>query len=137
MSDNKTRMRRFFDAMSSGSLAAIDAALDEGYAENVVYHGMGDEIVGREGMRAMLHGYHTAFPDMQLTVGSLVEEGDMVVTRFTVQGTQTGEFQGQPPTGKSVRMQIISMTRMSDGQIVEEWEEGDLLGMLKQLGLVA
>ena len=58
----------------------------------------------------------------------------MVVTRFVATGTNTGEFNGKPPTGKAVRMQVISMTRLVDGKIAEEWEEGDMLGMMGQLG---
>jgi len=98
---------------------------------------MGDELSGRDDMKALVGGYMTAFPDMKISVESQVEEGDMLVTRFVAEGTNTGEFQGQPATGKPVRMQLITMTRIVDGQIVEEWEEGDLLGMLKQLGLAS
>jgi predicted ester cyclase len=137
MSDNKALLRNFFDTMNTGSLEAVEAAIDQGYAENIVYHGMGDELSGRDGMKALVGGYMTAFPDMKISVESQVEEGDMLVTRFVAQGINTGEFQGQPPTGKPVRMQLISMTRIVDGQIIEEWEEGDLLGLLKQLGLAS
>ena len=134
MADNKAMLREFFDTMSTGDVAAVEATIEAAYAEDVAYHGMGEEISGSDGIKQLVRGYMTAFPDMKTTVESQVEEGDLLVTRFVAEGTNTGELNGQPPTGKPMRMQLISMTRIVDGRVVEEWEEGDLFGMLAQLG---
>ena len=69
-----------------------------------------------------------------MTIEAQVESGDMVVTRLVASGTNSGEFDGKAPTGKAVRVSLISMARFVDGKVAEEWEEGDLLGMMAQMG---
>ena len=132
--NNSVTARRTLDAISSGDLAAVNATIVECYTPDCTYHGMGEELSGHAGLKGLVSGYLTGFPDITLTVEGQVEAGDVVVTRFVATGTNTGEFNGKPPTGKAVRMQVISMTRLVDGKIAEEWEEGDMLGMMGQLG---
>ena len=61
-------------------------------------------------------------------------EGDLVATRFTAAGMQTGPFQGIPPTGRRVTYSGIDINRIADGRIVEAWVSYDALGLLEQLG---
>jgi predicted ester cyclase len=63
-----------------------------------------------------------------------VAEGDLVATRFTAAGMQTGPFQGIPPTGRRVTYSGIDINRIADGRIVEAWVSYDALGLLEQLG---
>ena len=51
-------------------------------------------------------------------------------------GTNTGEFFGAPPTGKSIDVGAVSTFRIVDGKIVEDHICEDTLGMLKQLGVI-
>jgi predicted ester cyclase len=43
---------------------------------------------------------------------------------------------GVAPTGKRVTMTGISIHRIADGKIVEEWQQWDSLGLMQQLGVV-
>jgi predicted ester cyclase len=43
---------------------------------------------------------------------------------------------GIPPTGKNVVITGISIYRLSEGKIAEEWRNRDTLGMLQQLGIL-
>jgi predicted ester cyclase len=43
---------------------------------------------------------------------------------------------GIAPTGKQVTLSGIVIDRIVSGKIVEEWEEWDSLGMMRQLGIV-
>jgi len=63
-----------------------------------------------------------------------VAEGDKVVARWTSFGTHNGDFMGISPTGKQVTTSGITIFRLQDGKIVEEWSESDMLGMLQQVG---
>jgi predicted ester cyclase len=79
----------------------------------------------------------TALPDIKLTVEDIFGEGDRVFSRARLQGTNTGEFNGMPPTGKSIDIRwIMNACRVQDGRIVEEWETVDQMEILRQLGLV-
>ena len=51
-------------------------------------------------------------------------------------GTHRGELMGIEPTGKSVSVEAISVFRIADGKIAEEWTVWDALGLMQQLGTV-
>jgi predicted ester cyclase len=59
-----------------------------------------------------------------------------VVNRTTFSGTHQGEFQGIAPTGKRITITSISVSRITNGKVVEDWTVLDMLGMLQQLGVV-
>ena len=67
----------------------------------------------------------------------MIAEGDKVVVRFTWSFTHTVPFAGAAPTGKYISWTGISINRLSDGKIVEEWANFDDLGWHRQLGLIA
>ena len=54
--------------------------------------------------------------------------------RTTNRATHSGDFQGIPPTGRSISFGQIAIYRMVDGKISEIWEEADLFGLMQQLG---
>jgi steroid delta-isomerase-like uncharacterized protein len=113
------------------------SGFDRYYAEDVVYHGNDGEIRGRDQVKAYLLTFMTALPDIKLTVEEIFGEGDRVFSRARLQGTNTGEFNGMPPTGKSVDISwIMNVCRVRNGKIVEEWEILDQLELVRQLGLV-
>jgi predicted ester cyclase len=79
----------------------------------------------------------TSFPDLRLTILDLVAEGEKVVVRWLMQGTDLGGYRGHPPTGRSIRLTGITLMRMEGNRIVEEWNEVDIAGLLRQLGFVS
>lgn len=78
----------------------------------------------------------TTFPDIRLTISDLVVEGEKVAVRWILQGTDLGGYEGHLPTGRPVRLTGITIIRMEQDIIVEEWNEVDIAGMLRQLGFV-
>ena len=81
--------------------------------------------------------YRSAFPDMTLTIEQQISEGDTVVTRWTARGTHEGELFGIAPTGKRVSVGGVVISRVIDGQLVEDYESYDVHGMMRQLGVLA
>ena len=65
-----------------------------------------------------------------------VAEGDLVVTRWSADGTHLGDFMGHPGSGRRVRVQAIHIHKITNNRIAVLWEEIDLLGLGKQLGIV-
>ena len=55
---------------------------------------------GHAGVRAMVEGAWTAFPDYHEKVHELIAEGDRVVLHLTISGTQQGQWGPLPATGK-------------------------------------
>ncbi len=64
-----------------------------------------------------------------------IAEGDLVMNRLTVSGTQQGEFMGHPGTGQTFEVTMINIMRIRDGLVVDEWDEFDTLSFLSQLGV--
>jgi predicted ester cyclase len=77
-----------------------------------------------------------AFPDARVTVEDQIAEGDKVVDRWTATGTPTGDLMSVPPTGRRIEVSGITISRFAGGKIVEDWYQGDDLGMMQQLGVI-
>lgn len=95
-----------------------------------------EPVRGRDGLKAFIDMYRSAFRDARITVDASFADGDWVATRWTGRGIHEGELMGVAPTGKEVTVTGLSMTRVADGEIVEDWSNWDALGMLIQLGAV-
>ncbi len=131
---NKASMRRFYEEVfNKKNRAAIDEFIDPNQVDHAAPPGTPG---GLEGARQTLTMYLTAFPDLYFTVEDLIAEGDKVVARLTVRGTQQGVFMGIPPTGKHAEVTAIDINRMAGGKSVEHWLEMDTLGLLQQLGVI-
>jgi steroid delta-isomerase-like uncharacterized protein len=128
--ENKALARR-----SWGILENPDR-LEEVYAADLVWHEPDRDIRGVEEARRFVSMYKSAFPDLSATVEDMVAEGDKVVSRVTIRGTHEGEIEEfGPPTGRKLELEGITIHRIEDGKIVEEWERYDTLSILQQLGL--
>jgi len=91
---------------------------------------------GPDAMKHHIAGWLASFPDLRFTVEQTLAEGDHVVTRNVMRGTQTGEWLGVAPTGKQVTIRMIVIQRIADGKIAEDWVLVESLGLLQQLGLI-
>jgi len=76
------------------------------------------------------------FPDACNTIDEIVAEADRVVVRWTMTGTHGGDGLGFPATGRAVRLEGVTISRIADGRIAEHWSFRDDLGLLRQLGLM-
>ena len=63
-------------------------------------------------------------------------EGEKVIARLDIRGTNTGSLAGQPPTGKKVRFESYRIYRIVEKKIVESWAMQDRLGLMEQLGFL-
>ena len=134
--DNKALVRRFFEEFwVQKNLAAADELL----AANFVSHTPGSPPglpPGPAGLNQFVSLYFTAFPDIRATIEDMVAQGDKVVIRWRVQGTNTGSLFGMPATNKSATFTGITIDRIAGDQIAEQWVNFDALGMMQQLGVV-
>ncbi len=133
--ETKEIVRRISEeAFAEGNLDVID----EHFAEDFVAHNpaLPEGLGGRDGYKQFIRMARSAFPDMESTTEDLIAEGNKVVERHVATGTHDGEFMGIDPTGKRVEIQGITIARFEDGQIVEAWEQADMMGLMQQLGVV-
>ena len=111
--------------------------IEEFYPPDLVWHEPDQDIRGYEHARQFVSTFFDAFPDINITVEDAIAEGDQAVTRYTIRGTHRGKTEEfGPPTGRQMELEGITIHRIEDGKIVEEWERYDNLSAMQQLGLV-
>lgn len=132
VAQNMAMCHAYVDAANRGDASYLDEYL----APDYVYHGP-DGDLDADGFRAFQNSLLSAFPGLNFEVEDMIAVGDKVVTRWTLHGVHRGEFQGIAPTGKEVTVTGIIISRFKNGKAVEEWEEVNQLGMMRQFGLVA
>ena len=108
--ENKTLMRRFFEEVyTKKNLAAIG----EFIAPTHIDHSAAAAGLpgGPEGSSQAIGMMLTAFPDLHVTVEDMIAEGNKVVVRMTMRGTQQGAFGSIPPTSKQVAVNSVLSPR--------------------------
>jgi predicted ester cyclase len=90
--------------------------------------------IGPAGTMAWVRMLRGAFPDLKVTVESVVGDDGLVCGRMLLQGTHEGAFLGVPPTGRPVTFEQMALTKVIGGRIVTTWFETDLAGAMQQLG---
>jgi len=130
----KAMCHRVNDLYNQHDLEALAAM----HAPDLKLHssGMPNGVVDFEGWQMTWRGFWSAFPNMHNEVKDMVVEGDKAVVRLVITGTQLGEFQGIPPTGKELSLVAIDISQYEDGKVKEEWSEFNMLSMLQQLGVM-
>src|SRR5215813_2802188 len=129
---NKATAKRAFEEILSRGRYELAEQL---YAKDFVNHGLHSNATLEEDQTA-LKGWHAAFPDIVVVPEKLIAEGDLVTVYWIARGTNTGTGNGLPATGKKAELAGITIWRIVDGKIKEEWSAFDQLSMMQQLGLL-
>jgi ketosteroid isomerase-like protein len=131
--DNELLARRFFEELCNGR---DDTVADEIIAADYVSHGpQAPPAEGPDGVKERISVYQDAL-EGYWDVQEIHSAGDRVVVRWIGRGTHTGELMGVPATGAPVAVDAITILRIADHKIAEEWTVWDALGLLQQVGAV-
>ena len=132
---NKTISAQFYERFAKNHDVE---GCDPLFAETAVIHSNNVPMpLDFNGYKQVGYMFLAGFSDLDADILSQIEEGDQVVTHVQWRGTQTHEFNGIPATGRSFCSNGVTIDRIANGQIVERQEIGDILGMMRQLGLIA
>jgi predicted ester cyclase len=118
---NKAVVRRLVDeVMNAGRLEV----LDEIYTPRMA-----------AAARAWIMPFRASFPDVSMQIVDLVAEGDKVAGRFLCSGTQQGEWQGHPASGRRFeRVAEVYFFELRDSRITRARGLEDNLSRMQQLG---
>ena len=131
--ENAAVVRRFAEeVITQGEIESAARFVWEDVVEQVPFPGQGP---GLEGLKDILRGMRSAFPDLNFAVKEQVAEGDKVASRFEWAGTHQQEFLGVPATGRQVRVWGIVIDRLEEGRIKDTRIIMDTLGLMMQLGV--
>jgi len=131
---NKHVVQRFFDeVINRHDVSALTSLAGPGYLN---YIAVRPEPFTLDEVYAPLQMFFDAFPDMHHHLEETVAENDLVTTKWTITATHTGAFQGIPPTGRAVSLKGISLYRLADGKIIEDYPGFSPLDILAQIGVI-
>src|SRR5580698_2329606 len=131
---NIAALTRFSEAVNTGKFELFEEAVS---AQNVDHDPAAGQVQGPQGYRAYFSGLRTAFPDLKVSLETLVADEDSIAFAYTITGTQSGPLSGIPPTGKKIKIRGVQISKFKDGKMVERWGSSDELGLLQQLGVMS
>jgi ketosteroid isomerase-like protein len=131
--ENEALVRRFFDEVCNArDLDVADEIIAADYVSHIPQTPPGE---GPEGVKAAVAIYQDAL-EGHWDVQEMHSAGDRVFTRWVGRGTHVGEINGIAPTGATIAVEALSVHRVADGLIAEDWTVWDALGLLQQIGAV-
>jgi len=98
--------------------------------------GQSEPLQGPKGYLMIIAMMRSGFPNIQWAIEDMITENDKVAVRFTMRGTHQGTFFGVPATDRKIVVQAMNFYRLVDDQIIEEFGQPDMLGLLTQIGAV-
>jgi len=126
---NKAVVRRVFDEIFNQGKFQV---ADEIYAPDFVNHGLHRDASLQED-QAWARSEKQACPDLTISYGPMVAEGDLVSVLWIARGTNTTSMGWLPATGAKIEMRGITIWRVVDGKLREEWTAGDKLRVINQI----
>ncbi len=92
--------------------------------------------VSREDLPSLIDGFRASVPDLHNEIHEQVVEGNVVVTRGTTHGTNTGPLGDIPPSGNPIQTDWIIFTRFEGDKIAEDFEIYDEMAVMMQMGVI-
>lgn len=109
-------------AFDSGDISKIDSAVASDFVDHT---DRGDK--NRDSLKAMIMAMRSDVPDMKSTITRELADDDYVFTWMKITGTSKGMMMPPGPFD----MNVIQVSRMKDGKIVEHWSFLEQRDMMK------
>jgi len=124
--DNATKL------WNGGDIAIVDTL----YSEDCIYHNADFlDAKGPEEIKEFVKWVYTAYPDFAVTLDEPMKFKDRTVITYKATGTNNGPSgENMPPTGKKMSFNGVSISKIENGKITEEWNYYNQLQINKQLG---
>lgn len=131
---NKEIIRRYVQEIyNNGNLDK----LAEFVAPDYVNHTEVQEVEGISGLHAFVTAMRASMPDMHQEIHNQIVEGDLEVHRYTITGTHQEEWLSIPASGNPVTIEGLTLSRLREGKIVEEWTYTNSLALMAQMGAIS
>ncbi|AXQ31465.1 ester cyclase [Solimonas sp. K1W22B-7] len=127
--DNRKEAALWYEAFSKHDAELLGSVLSEDWHETP-----SEEPVGRAAGMKLLRWLTTVFPDFHIEIRDVIQEGNKVVVRSQITGTQAQTFAGIPSKNRRISIQAIDIHEFKDGKIVHTWHSEDWMTGLRQLG---
>ena len=129
---DKKNVLLWYDAFSKRDPTLFDHILSKNWVD---IPPAPDQPLGPSGAKQILVELTTAFPDLDIKIEEVLQEGDKVIVRSKISGTQRGALMGFPAKNRKMSIQAIDIHEFKNGKIVRTWHTEDWMSGLHQLGL--
>lgn len=139
MEPAKHIIERFVEELWNGRRLEV---ADQIFSEDCVTHQLRSGTVaepvrrGPQEIKEHVSAWLTSFPDLRFNIEQTIAEGDRIVTHLVMEGTHQGAWMGISPTGKRIQIRMITIHRIANGKIAEDWVLVESLGFFQQLGVL-
>jgi len=125
---NKDVIRNLYEnILNERKFQLIDDLFSPDYKTNIAGGGI---AAFKEQVSAIVK----AIPDAHWEVLELIAEGNKVIVKQELHGTQTEQFRTFPPSGKKVANVGFGVYEFANGKIIESQVTTDRLGFLQEIG---
>ena len=130
---NKALVRRYIESLNSRKYETLRELLSPEYA---VYSPSGyPDPANREKLIENHQGTLEVFSEFSWSIKDIFAAEDKVTIRLLAQGIYKGGIPDLPKDETKFEFSMITIIRIEDGKIIEEWQEDDQLGLARQLGM--
>lgn len=121
----------WYDAFNKHDAALAQQVMSEDWVDIPAAPG---QPAGRAGVQFILDDLTRSFPDFTITPAEILRDGNKVMVRSELTGTQKAPFMGFPAKNRKVTIQTIDIHEFKDGRIIRTWHSEDWLTALHQMG---
>ena len=132
MNDYKQDVRLWYEAFTKKDPTLLDKILHETWVDIPSPPGA---PAGPAGVKPLLAQLTTTFPDLKLTIEDILQDGNKVVVRARMAGTQKETFMDFPSKNRKMDIQVVDIHEFKDGKIARTWHTEDWMSGLRQLGV--
>jgi len=132
MSNYKSDVTLWYEAFNTKDPALLDRILSDNWID---IPAAPDQRPGPEGAKPLLAELTTTFPDLNLTIKDVLQDGNKVIVRAEMSGTQREAFMGFPAKNRKMAIQVADIHEFKDGKIIRTWHTEDWMTGLRQLGV--
>jgi steroid delta-isomerase-like uncharacterized protein len=122
----------WYEAFNRNDPALLDQVLSKTWVDIPPAPG---QPSGPEGAKQILTELTTAFPDLSIKIQEVLQDGNKVIVRSEISGTQRSALMGFSAKGRKMVIQAIDIHEFSEGKILRTWHTEDWLTGLHQLGV--
>ena len=115
MNTYKKDVTLWYEAFNKKNPALLDSILSENWVDIPAAPG---QPPGREGAKHILVELTTTFPDLKVMIEEVLQEGNKVIVRSTITGTQSVPFMGFPAKNRTMTMQAVDIHELESGEFL-------------------
>jgi len=131
---NRAAVEALYTIFNGGDATLLGHYMAEGCIDHEGLPGLDTD--GPEGFKRTVAVMRFGFPDLNIEVLRVIEDGEMLAVHFRMTGTHKGLIMGIPPTVKPIDIEGMDVLRFEDGKAVERWGFWDRARLMQQLGLL-